>query len=149
MQSESQISYIAYIPKGTPRVYLFLFTFYIICSIINVARRDKTMVSGIIFIIVGALIVVFGILNICGVISPVHFFYGNDEKKQKAFSKRIGIGLIITGSSVFSSAVLMVISDIMAMQILTNIAFFVMLAGLLVGLAFTIILIKIYNKRTF
>lgn len=109
------------------------------------------MVSLIATLPVGILIMVFGIVNMTGNISSLHSYHRHrvTEEDRKPFGKRVGLGTLICGVSVLIYGVIAFLGETLDMEILVLVGAVLLLVGIAVGAAISLLAIKKYNKGIF
>ena len=109
------------------------------------------IVSGVICLVVGIVIMVFGIMHTTGNISTLHSYHRNNirEEDKKPFGKRVGTGTIIMGISCTLLGLGMLLSKLLAVPILVTIGFMLMVVGFIIGIIIALCAIKKYNKTIF
>ncbi len=102
------------------------------------------MTDNIIILGMGVLIVVLGILNCLGHFESIHWYNRRKitEETRKPYGKAVGIGTIIIGVSMLVCAALEWILK-------TELIYFGLLAGCVVGVAFIMYAQFKYNKGIF
>ena len=109
------------------------------------------ILGAVISISVGIACIVFGIINTTGNINSLHSYHRDKVKEEdkKPMGKRVGAGTIIIGASLVIYGVLMLLSELLAVPVLTTVALIIMFVGIFVGLIITFWAIKKYNKTIF
>lgn len=98
----------------------------------------------ILLLVLGAALIVTGICNVKGNISTVHRYNRRRVSKEDApkYGKAMGLGTLIMGASMVATAVLQMIFDLEAI-------FYLLAAGVAVGLAVMVYAQFKYNKGIF
>lgn len=109
------------------------------------------MVSFLAMVAVGLLICVFGIINMTGNISSLHAYHRHrvTEKDRKPFGRLVGIGTLIIGVTVILYGVSFLLYEKMQQDLYVTIGTFVLILGIVIGLAITFYAMKKYNKGIF
>lgn len=109
------------------------------------------MYEFILLLIVGALLIVTGILNLKGNLKLLHSYHYKrvSEENKKPFCKLVGTGSLIMGCSIFLSGIFMAIKYFTSIALLETIAMIVSLSGLAIGLIFCFYAMFKYNKGPF
>lgn len=109
------------------------------------------MVSFLAMVAVGLLICVFGIINMTGNISSLHAYHRHrvTEKDRKPFGRLVGIGTLIIGVTVILYGVSFLLYEKMQQDLYVIIGTFVLILGIVIGLAITFYAMKKYNKGIF
>lgn len=109
------------------------------------------MIGGIVEILVGIVCTVIAILNFKGNISMLHSYHMNNikEEDKPIFAKRMGIGMLIVGISIFFSGILFVLGDIFENNTYFIIGNIIITIGLGIGLIVCLLTIKKFNKNIF
>lgn len=98
--------------------------------------------------ILGVFIIIFGIINMKGDVSSLHWYHRQrvTEENRIPFARKIGLGTIIVGCALIVAAGLYLSYDklqIPALQILGTI---ILIAGLIIGFVIIIFALIKYNK---
>ena len=98
----------------------------------------------IIAIVVGVFVCIFGIINIKGNISLIHWYNRAKVKPEdtKKYGKTMGTGSLIIGISIILTSILHMIFKIESI-------FYITLVGLIIGIAFMLYGQFKYNKGIF
>ena len=109
------------------------------------------MYEFILLLIVGALLIVTGILNLKGNLKLLHSYHYKrvSEENKKPFCKLVGTGSLIIGFSLFISGILTAIKYFTSIAILETISMIVGASGLAIGLIFCFYAMFKYNKGPF
>ena len=107
--------------------------------------------ENVVFLIVGVLLIVIGIVHRKGNISLLHSYHRKRVAKEDIlpFGKLVGLGLIIAGASLIVSGVLFFLFTALqgvVYYILANVA---LIGGMVVGIGVSIFAIIKYNKGLF
>ena len=102
-------------------------------------------------IVVGAICIVLGILNMRGNISSLHSYHRRrvSEEDRIPFGKRIGLGTVICGVSLALFGVLEAVSEKTGNQALVLVGTVLLIIGLIVGLVLSFWAMIKYNKGIF
>lgn len=102
------------------------------------------MVSLITTLPIGILIMVFGIVNMTGNISSLHWYHRHrvTEEGRKPFGKRVGLGTLICGASVLIYGVIAFLGEALDKEVLILIGAAFLLVGIAVGAVISLWAIK-------
>lgn len=102
-------------------------------------------------IIVGAILIVIGAINMSGNISTLHSYHRNNvkEENRKPFGKMVGLGGIICGATIIIKGVIDLIENYAKIESLKVVGNVVLIVGLILGLGLSTYAIIKYNKRLF
>lgn len=109
------------------------------------------MFEVILLIIVGALLITSGVLNIKGNLRLIHSYHYKRvrEEDRKAFGKIVGIGSIIIGASIFISGILTAVMFFAKILALETASMIIAITGLVIGLILCFYAMFKYNKGIF
>ena len=109
------------------------------------------IVTYITIVAVGALLCVFGVLNMMGNISSIHWYHRKriTEETRKPFGRLVGGGTLTVGISVILYAALLWAYDKTQMGWIMGIALAVLFLGIAAGLALSFYGMIKYNKGIF
>ena len=95
------------------------------------------------YLIIGAILIVLGILNMKGNISSLHRYHRHrvSEENRVPFGRLVGLGTILCGLAIAVGGALMLVSMVLSSA--------VMLAGIVVGLALIVCAMFKYNGGIF
>ena len=95
------------------------------------------------YMIIGAILIVLGILNMKGNISSLHRYHRHrvSEENRVPFGRLVGLGTILCGLAIAVGGALMLVSTVISSA--------VMLAGVVIGLGLTIFAMFKYNGGIF
>ena len=95
------------------------------------------------YMLIGAILIVLGILNMKGNISSLHRYHRHrvSEENRLPFARMVGLGTILCGLAIAVGGVLMLVSMVISSA--------VMLAGVVVGLVLIIVAMFKYNGGIF
>lgn len=101
--------------------------------------------------IVGIICVVFGILNMKGDISSLHWYHRNRiaEEDRLPFGRAVGRGILICGCAILVGGVLLTAATYTNVVPLALAGGVVTVGGLGVGVVISLVAIKKYNKGIF
>ena len=102
-------------------------------------------------IVVGAICIVLGILNMRGNISSLHSYHRHrvSEEDRITFGKKIGLGTVICGASILAFGALSAVSQVIDSDVLRLISTAIMVVGIIVGLVLIFWAMIKYNKGIF
>ncbi|MBO5092398.1 MAG: hypothetical protein J6C61_07955, partial [Clostridia bacterium] len=85
----------------------------------------------VISVLCGIACIVFGIIHTTGNINSLHSYHRDNVKEEdkKPFGRRVGAGTITIGASLVIYGVLMLLSELLAVPVLTTVALIIMLVG--------------------
>lgn len=109
------------------------------------------MIIYIPIVLLGALIAVFGIINMTGNISTLHSYHRHRvrEEDRVPFGRIVGSGTLIVGIGVALYGVLMMVYDCTAAEFLIPVGVVLLCVGCVVGLALSFWGMIKYNKGIF
>ena len=109
------------------------------------------MLITIIIAIVGAVITVFGAVNMTGNITSLHSYHRDNvrEEDKKPMGRIVGAALILVGIAILAFGVLLFLAERKALPILTTIGTCILIGGICIGLPVMLLAIKKYNKSIF
>ena len=109
------------------------------------------MSSFIITILLGAFIVVIGMLNMKGNLSSLHWYHRQrvTEENRLPFGKAIGLGTVIIGAVLIIFGVLSFVAEFCDIAWLTVVGTAIMIIGVVIGLGLNIWAMIKYNKGIF
>lgn len=105
----------------------------------------------IISIAIGVICIVLGIINIKGNISTLHSYHRHRVSKENIlpFGRLVGVGTIIMGAGMISFGIASYLAEQLKITALTIVGAVIMIAGFVVGFAFTVYAMIKYNKGIF
>lgn len=109
------------------------------------------MVGYITTVFIGALCVFFGVCNMKGNISSLHFYHRHrvSEEDRPAFGRLVGLGTIMMGASVLLLGVFLFLAETFQKTWLIILGSALLLCGLIVGLGLSFYAMIKYNKGIF
>lgn len=109
------------------------------------------MAAFIITIVIGAFIIVMGIINTKGNISTLHSYHRERVKPEDVlpFGRLVGIGTIIIGIAVMTMGVLSIFAVVLEKEIFTILGTVIMLVGIVIGCIISFYAMIKYNKGIF
>lgn len=111
----------------------------------------ETLTGIITPLLVGALLIVIGIVNMTGNISLLHSYHRArvTEENRKPFGKMVGLGNLLVGVGVIIFGGMMLLAEKMQNEIFIIIGMIVMFAFFVIGLAISFKAMKKYNGGIF
>lgn len=105
--------------------------------------------AGIATAIIGAIIVILGIINMTGNIASLHWYHRKNvtEKNVKPFGRRVGLGTLIIGVSVMLFGGAMALFD--GNETVVLVATALLIVGIAVGMIITFRAMYKYNGGIF
>ena len=99
----------------------------------------------------GVLIIIFGIINMKGDVSSLHWYHRQrvTEENRKPFARKIGWGTIIIGCVLIAAACFYLLSDKLQISILQILGTIILIAGIINGFVIIIFALIKYNKGIF
>lgn len=109
------------------------------------------MESFIVPAILGVFIVIFGVINLKGDVTSLHWYHRQriTEEDRMPFAKKIGTGTIIIGCSLIISACFYLISDMMQIPLMKTLGTIFLIAGIIIGFILIVYALVKYNKGIF
>ncbi len=109
------------------------------------------MQSLITLLVFAILVIIMGILNICGNISSLHHYHRHRVAPEnvKPFGRLVGIGTVIIGTAMGFYAVLSYISERLALPILKITSSIILVISIIAGLLLCFYAMLKYNKGIF
>lgn len=107
--------------------------------------------ESIVTIIIGAVLIVIGILNTKGNVSMLHSYHRKRVKPEDIlpFGKLVGLGTIIIGVSVVLMGVLSYLAIALQNELCLTIGYVALIVGFVVGLGINFYAMFKYNKGIF
>ena len=95
-------------------------------------------------LLMGILLIAVGIANLLGKLSTIHWYNRRRVREEDAprYGKAVGLGTIIIGTSITLTAVLQMLFDLEAL-------YYLIVAGVVIGIAFIVYAQFHYNKGIF
>lgn len=111
----------------------------------------ETLTGIITPLLVGALLIVIGIVNMTGNISLLHSYHRArvTEENRKPFGKMVGLGNLLVGVGVIIFGGMMLLAEKMQNEIFIIIGMIVMFVFMIIGLAISFKAMKKYNGGIF
>lgn len=102
-------------------------------------------------IVLGALIVVLGFLNMKGNIASVHWYHRTrvTEENRLQFGRLIGLGTILVGASIVAFGCFALIFEMTHREVFIAIGSAIAIIGIAAGLAVSVYAMFKYNKGIF
>ena len=102
-------------------------------------------------LVVGIVVVIFGILNMTGNISSLHRYHRHrvSEEDRIPFGRLVGLGTLIVGIALIAFSILNWIAGRANLLALPIVATVVLIVGIVVGLGITFYAMFKYNKGIF
>ena len=109
------------------------------------------MESFIVPAILGVFIVIFGIINLKGDVTSLHWYHRQriTEGNRLPFAQKIGTGTIIIGCSLIIAACFYLISDKTQISLTQILGTIFLIAGIIIGFIFIVYALIKYNKGIF
>ena len=109
------------------------------------------MLEFIVLLIVGIVLIVIGILNRKGNLKMIHSYHYKrvSDNDIIPFGKKVGLGIIIIGSSIVINGILCAIFYYTEIQMYELIAKILLIAGFIIGLIIIFYSMFKYNKGIF
>ena len=109
------------------------------------------MDSLLIPVLVGIIVIVFGVRNLKGDITTLHRYHRKrvSEEDRIPFGRKVGSGTIIIGCSVIAKACSQFTAEKLSMPWLETLGTVILIAGLAIGFALIIYALIKYNKGLF
>lgn len=109
------------------------------------------MDSLIIPVIVGLVVIIFGVQNMRGNISTLHRYHRKrvSEENRIPFGRKVGLGSIIVGCSVILKACFQFVAEKQNILLLNTLGTVILIVGLATGFAIIIYAMIKYNKGLF
>ena len=100
---------------------------------------------------VGAILVIFGVLNMMGNISSLHSYHRHRVAPEdvKPFGKRVGLGNVLCGAGIIASGILIYVSEQINVTSLLALGGILLAVFMVAGLGISIFAIIKYNKGLF
>ena len=105
----------------------------------------------IVSVILGVLISVFGIMNMKGDISSLHWYHRQRVSPDdvKPFGRKVGLGTLIIGVSIIVFGLFSLITYLTEIEVYTIIGAALLIPAMIVGLGLSLYAIIKYNKGLF
>lgn len=102
-------------------------------------------------VILGVLISVFGIMNMKGDISSLHWYHRQRVSPDdvKPFGRKVGLGTLIIGVSIIVFGLFSLITYLTEIEVYTIIGAALLIPAMIVGLGLSLYAIIKYNKGLF
>ena len=98
-------------------------------------------------IAIGIVIIIIGVMNMCGNISTLHHYHRKHVSKEnkRPFGRMVGLGTIIMGAAVILFGALSLITYLSKMLIFKTVGVVLLIVGLIVGIVISFYAMKKYN----
>lgn len=109
------------------------------------------MLENIVYLILGIIIILFGISNIKGNISSLHYYHRKrvTEEDRLPFGKKVGIGTMIIGCSIVLLSMMSMVTLFTGINVFATIGYVFLVMCLVVGLTISFYAMIKYNKGIF
>ena len=109
------------------------------------------MLECIVLALLGAGLIVIGVLNTKGNISSLHYYHRKrvTEENRLPFGRLVGTGTIIIGAGMIVAGIFSLLSEVLEVALLLSIGIGIMITALVVGLVLNFYAMIKYNKGIF
>lgn len=109
------------------------------------------MIGGIICFVIGLGMLIVSILCFFGNIKMFHYYHIQNitEENRKPFARHMGAGLLIIALSIIASGVFMILYEISSNFLYSNLSFYTILGGVVIGVIILFFTTKKYNITIF
>ncbi len=109
------------------------------------------MASFIVPAILGVFIIIFGVFNLKGDVSSLHWYHRQriTEEDRMPFAQKIGLGTIIIGGTLIISGCFYWMANKIQISFIQTLGTIILICGIIIGFIFIVYALIKYNKGIF